>query len=85
MSGVGGGQASGGILLDATGGQYLESISFKRILIFRFTAGVGLLLNASNGGAVTYSVCVDVMPCQLIYVVHIDLTHFNYITIAELL
>ena len=54
--GIGGGTAQGGVLLDATEGQYLESISFKRVLIFRFTAGTGLLLNASKGGAVTYSV-----------------------------
>lgn len=55
-AGEGGGTAAGGVLLDASQGQYLESLSLKRVLIFRFTAGTGLMLHAGNGGAVTYSV-----------------------------
>ena len=48
---------AGGVLCNGTG-RGLESLRFNGVLLFGFTSGTALKLEATNGGAVTYSTCV---------------------------
>lgn len=59
-NGIGGGTALGAIMLDADNGRFIESVTMRSVLLFRFTSGTGLKLYANAGGAISYCSFYDV-------------------------